>query len=404
MRRLINTVYPILILALFGAVVCDYACDQSAQNAKTLAIKAAFSAKIPDNAELRAVEKLGIPSELSELARTLNKNAGEKNFSLIFGGDKSRANAYNSGILKREIAESAVGEAEFTKLRNKSLSIIPPEDRAEIESELLKKFGSVISEKTASGLAQSMYYNLKSAKKFGREKPLSKCLDALIELDIDAQMPKLLSLAPKTERIMLSISGGIGKKRVMKSYSDMPKNAATKAAYARFKTLFAYLNIASYYLHAPEKYGENRLKYAGLIHGIDRKLEQYNRPMMYYWAAKAGNDALAEAYKAESLKRQTLSDVGFKYADYVEYAARIFAKCGDDDSAVFLINTLISEREKYDTLRRILPDAKSPWRLFEKFESRKKQIRLSRWNFSESAMTPPFPFAKPNQPAPNLSA
>lgn len=373
MRRLVSTVYPILILLLFGAVVCDYAFDQSAQNAKSLAIKAAFSAKIPDNAELRAAEKLGIPRELSELARTLNKNAGEKNFSLIFGGNKSRANAYNSGILKREIAESAVGEAEFTKLRNKSLSIIPPEDRAEIESELLKKFGSVISEKTASGLAQSMYYNLKSAKKFGREKPLSKCLDALIELDIDAQIPKLLSLAPKTERIMLSISGGIGKKRVMKLYSDMPKNAAAKAAYARLKTLFTYLKIANYYLPAPEKYGENRLKYAGLIHGIDRKLEQYNYPMMYYWAAKAGNAALAEEYKAESLKGHTLSAVGFKYADYVEYAARIFAKCGDDDSAVFLINTLISEREKYDTLRRILPDAKSPWTLFEKFESRKSK-------------------------------
>lgn len=373
MRKLINTVYPILILLLFGAVVCDYARDQSAQNAKTLAIRAAFSAKIPDGAELPNAEKLGLPRELSELARTLNKNAGEKNFALLFGGNQSRANAYNLGILKREIAASAAGEAEFAALRNKSLSLIPPEDRAEIESELLKKFGGVISEKAAAEIARSMYYNLKSAKKFDKEKPLSKCLDALIERDTGAGIPPLLSLAPKTERIMLSISGGIGKKRIMKSYSDMQKNTATKAAYARFKTLFTYLKIANYYLPAPEKYGENRLKYAGLIHGIDRKLEQYNYPMMYYWAAKAGNAALSEKYKAESLKRQTLSAVGFKYADYVEYAARIFAKCGDDDSAAFLINTLISEREKYDTLRRIMPDAKSPWRLFEKFESQKSK-------------------------------
>ena len=373
MRRFINIVFPILILFIFGAVICNYACDQSASNAKTLALKAAFSAKIPDDTELRAAERLGIPRELSDIARTLNKNAKEKNFSLVFDGDKSRANAYNLGILKREIAESAVCEAEFTKLRNKSLSIIPPEDRAEIESELLKKFGGVISEKTATELAQSMYYNLKSAKKFGREKQLSKCLDALIELDMGAQIPKLLSLAPKTERMMLSISGGIGKNRVMKSYSNTAENAAATAAHARFKMLFSYLKIANYYLPAPQKYGDNRLKYAGLIHGIDRKLEQYNYPMMYYWAAKAGNAALAEEYKAKALQSRTLTGVGFRYADYVEYAARVFAKNGDDDSAAFLINTLISEREKYDTLRRIIPDAKSPWKLFEKFESAKSK-------------------------------
>lgn len=373
MRGLINILFAALILLLFGAVVGDYACDQSAQNAKTLAMEAAFSAKIPNDSELRTAEKLGIPRELSNLARTLNKNVKEKNFSLVFDGNKSRANAYNLGILKREIAESALGEAEFAKLRNKSLSIIPPEDRSEIESELLKKFGGVISEKTASELAQSMYYNLKSTKKFGREKPLSKCLDALAETDMGEQIPKLLSLAPKTERIMLSISGGIGKKRVMKSYAGTAGDAEAKAACARFKMLLTYLKIANYYLPNPQKYGENKLKYAGLIHGIDRKLEQYNCPMMYYWAVKAGNAKLAEEYKAKSLQRQTLSDVGFKYADYVEYAARIFAKNGDCDSAAFLINTLVSEREKYDILRRIMPDAKSPWSLFEKFESAKSK-------------------------------
>ncbi len=380
MRRFINIIYPILILLFFGAIVCNYACDQSTSNAKSLAMKAAFLAKIPNDTELHIAERLGITLELSDLAKTLNKNTKENFFSLVFVGSPNRINTYNFEILKREIGVSAIGKGELMKLINKSLWIIPPENRAEIESELLKKFRNVISEQISLKLEQSMYCNLKLVNKFEREKPLSKCLDVLIELDASTQIPNLLSLATKTERTMLCISGGIGKRHIMKSY----ENIACEVAYARFKTLFTYLKIANYYLPDPQKYGENKLKYAGLIHGIDRKLEQYNYPMMYYWAVKARNDVLADKYRTKSLQRQTLSAVGFKYANYVEYAARIFAKNGDDDSAVFLINTLVSNREKYDTLRRIIPDAKSPWSLFEKFESRKSKLGFLEGIFQKS--------------------
>lgn len=202
------------------------------------------------------------------------------------------------------------------------------------------------------------YLNFQSSNKTVAEPYLIETIDRLIKAGNVKWLAEFIKLGNVSADFAICVYGCAGNPKIMDAftYDFIEKNFAGTSARSWL------IRAKNDYRKISEEKAERDLYYAGVTFGIhqkntdDGKWSSFSRPLAAYLAKLKGRNDLYEIFKKKSLSPETLKDIRASLYEYCEYAAKIFARCGDPKVSVSLLELLPDGRRKNLSLKRTVRD------------------------------------------------
>lgn len=184
-------------------------------------------------------------------------------------------------------------------------------------------------------------------------------LDILIEQNNPKYFAEFLKLANYSDDIVLKIFYAMRNPVFRKYFSNNNCKSIFKA-YPQYISAFYFggMNITT---NNHEKI-EKMFYYIGVNNfNIPWKLEEaawgkYGFPAIAYIAKLQNNANIYDYYKRESISQSQLNYMSAGIFEYVKYAAKIFALCGDPKIATYLIDRLPDGKVKTRIIKAVIRD------------------------------------------------
>lgn len=200
------------------------------------------------------------------------------------------------------------------------------------------------------------YVNFQSSNKTAAEPYLIEAVDLLAGAGQPKWLAEFIKLGNVSADFAICVYGCAGSPGIMGAftYDFIEKNF--KGTSARSWLIWAkndYRKISA------EK-AERDLLYAGVTFGLPQKNMElskwkiFSRPLAAYLSKLKGREDLYKVFREKSLSPDTLHEVRAGLFEYCEYAAKIFARCGDPAASVALLESLPDGRRKNLSIKRTI--------------------------------------------------
>ncbi len=217
------------------------------------------------------------------------------------------------------------------------------------------------------------YLNFLSSNKTVAEPYLIEVIDGLVGIGDVKWLPEFIKLGNVSVGFAICVYGCAGNQKIMETFS-----------YDFIEKNFSGISARSWLIRAKKDYRKisevevmRDLYYAGVTFGIHQKNTDYDKwssfsfPLAAYLSKLKGREDLYEIFKRKSLSSQTLDDIRASLYEYCEYAARIFARCGEPNISVALLELLPDGRRKNLSLKRTIRDILKTTNGIKAFENSK---------------------------------
>lgn len=207
------------------------------------------------------------------------------------------------------------------------------------------------------------YVNFQSSNKTAAEPYLTEAVDMLVGAGDAKWLAEFIKLGNVSADFAICVYGCAGSPEIMEAFT-----------YDFIEREFAGTSARSWLLRAKNDYrnisaekAERDLQYAGIAFGLPEKnmdedrWKVFSRPLAAYLSKLKGREDLYMIFRDKSLSPDTLHEVRAGLFEYCEYAAKIFARCGDPAASVALLDALPDGRRKSLSIKRAIRDIlKSP--------------------------------------------
>lgn len=202
------------------------------------------------------------------------------------------------------------------------------------------------------------YISFQSSNRTVAEPYLIEAVDLLAGAGEPKWLAEFIKLGNVSADFAICVYGCAGSPEIMGAFTYDFIEKKFKGTAARSWLIRArndYRNISS------EK-AESDLLYAGIVFGLPQKNMEldkwkvFSRPLAAYLSKLKGREDLYEFFRVKSLSPDTLHEVRAGLFEYCEYAAKIFARCGDPAASVALLESLPDGRRKNLSIKRAIRD------------------------------------------------
>ena len=188
---------------------------------------------------------------------------------------------------------------------------------------------------------------------------LAKAVILLGQTDDAGWFSEFVRISPITGDCILAVYACGGNRGLIKNLNKNWKNIRKKFEYADSKyhkmlwvLSLARVDFSKSDIAKVDKTYRGMPYYLGFCDMATEAHDRYADPLKACLSKMKGREDLYEFYKSRSMSPENFRRV---YGGYCEYAAKIYALCGEPKTAVFFLEMLPENGRKYASIKRALP-------------------------------------------------